>query len=263
MNLTKTFSSCFKKLGNTVKDHSPELLAGAGLGLWVVSSINAVLAAPKAYNDIQKKKSELNTEKLTVKETVKTTAKYYAGPLVGAGLGTACIIASVTSSNKRYLALSSAYEFANETFQIYRDKVVETIGEKKEQSIQDKVAQERLDRNPLSDTSQVIITGNGESLCYDSFSGRYFKFDIGNIKHVENQLNDRIVHMNYVSLNEMYSEFGLEHIDLGYELGWNIDTVPHSTLLKFQLSSKLATDGRPCLVIGYNIEPKPKYEMFG
>lgn len=263
MKFSESIKNGFKNLKGVTNKYAPEILAGTGIGLWIVSSVNAVLATPKAYADIQKKKEHLTKPKLTVKETVTTVGKYYAGPLIGAALGTGCIITSVTTSNKRYLALSSAYEFANETFQIYKEKVVETVGEKKEKAIQDKVAEERLNRNPKDETTQVIVTGNGESLCYDSFSGRYFKFNIGDIKAVENQINADLINFNYVSLNDLYSHFGLENIDLGYSIGWSIDTVPNRGLLKLNLSSKLTKDNTPCLVIDYNVPPQDKYEMFG
>lgn len=263
MKLTENFSKLITKIKQGATNHAPELLAGTGIGLWILSSIDAVSVTPKAYADIEKKKEHLTKSKLSAKETVQTVWKYYVMPVTGAAIGTTCIIASVTTSNKRYLALSSAYEFANESFQIYKDKVIETVGEKKEQQIQDKVAQERLERRPLENSSQVIVTGNGESLCYDSFSGRYFKFNIGDIKKVENKVNERIIHMNYVSLNEMYGYLGLEYIDMGYELGWNSDMVPSSSLFEFRISYKGAKDGTPCMVLDYNVAPQTKYDMFG
>ena len=54
-----------------------------------------------------------------------------------------------------------------------RKKVVEAVGEKKEKKIQDAVAKERIDSHPVG-TSQIIITGKGSELCYDTVSGRYF-----------------------------------------------------------------------------------------
>ena len=62
----------------------------------------------------------------------------------------------------------------------------------------------------------------------------------------------------YVSLNDFYEELGLEPSDLGSKMGWNIDM----GMIEMDFSSQLSDDGRPCLVIDFNIPPKYGYSKF-
>ena len=133
----------------------------------------------------------------------------------------------------------------------YKDKVVETIGEKKEQTIRDKVAEEKMKKNPVS-SSEVFITEKGNTLCYDTISGRYFKSDIDRIKRAENAINKQLLDEMYVSLNDLYDELDLDHTKLGDELGWKID----DGLVELYFSSQLADDGTPCVVMDFTRAPK-------
>jgi hypothetical protein len=56
----------------------------------------------------------------------------------------------------------------------------------------------------------------------------------------------------YISLNEFYAEIGLKPTDIGYDLGWNIDDGE----IDFDTHAIIADDGRPCIVITYNVAPK-------
>ena len=56
----------------------------------------------------------------------------------------------------------------------------------------------------------------------------------------------------FISLNEVYDEFGIVHDDeLGDDIGWNVDNE-----LEFTISSKIAENNEPCLVVNYVIAPR-------
>ena len=52
--------------------------------------------------------------------------------------------------------------------------------------------------------------------------------------------------------DEFYDELDLPHVDLGDDLGWNLD----EGLLDLDFGSQISDDGRPCIVINYNIAPR-------
>ena len=136
----------------------------------------------------------------------------------------------------------------------YKEKVTETIGEKKEREIRDKVAKDKVDENQASKAT-VVVTGKGDSLCFDVISGRYFKSDIEKIRKIENDLNRQMLTEMYISLNEFYDELGLDHISIGDELGWNVD----NGLIELNFSSQISDDGQPCIVVDYKIGPTYNY----
>jgi len=234
--------------------YSPEILTGLGLCNMITSTILAVNATPKALELIKDKEKRVN-DKLTNKEIVQTTWKEYL-PAVSFGIsGIIFIICGCHINSKRSAALASAYAISERTLLTYRDKVIETIGEKKEKVIREKMNQDEINKNPPS-KNQVIITSKGNTLIKDSISGRYFRSDLDNIRKVVNELNRCITHQNYISLNEFYKSIGLDPVKDGDRLGWNID----DGLIELDFDTCLAENDEPCICIDYSRPPKPNFD---
>ena len=221
----------------------------------VTSTVLAVKATPKAYLLVNDRKDELEVEKLPVTELVKTTWKCYIPAAVTCGASIACLVGASSVNLKRNAVLATAYKLSEAALSEYKDAVIETIGEKKEQSVRDKVAEERLKKNPAS-KSEVIVTGNGTTLCYDPVGNSYFKSNIQQIESAKNKLNARMLSENYVSLNDFYDELGIGPTKLGDDLGWDIYK---DGLVDITFSSQLAEDGTPCLVMDYSVAPRYEY----
>lgn len=251
-------SNIIKDVQTTMAKRSPEILIAIGIATAMSATVLAVKATPKALKLIEEKKKEERKDELTPMETVKTCWKCYVPATVSTVVSVACLIGSNSVNAKRNAALATAYKLSETALSEYRDAVIETIGEKKEQIVKDKVAEKKLEKNPVSQ-SNVIVTDRGTTLCYDSTSGRYFNSDIENIRRAENRINKQLLEDMYVSLNEFYDELDLEHTELGDQLGWHLD----DGLIQLDFSSRLTDDGRPCLVMSYNIAPKYDYYKFG
>lgn len=246
-NLSKVFGNVRTALSN----HSPEILTGIGIAGMVTTTILAVRATPKALQLIEEKKKEEQVEKLPPVETVKTTWKCYIPATITGVTSIACLIGASSVNARRNTALATAYKLSETALTEYREKVVETIGEKKEQAVRDAVAKDKIEKNPVNQR-EIIVTGKGDTLCYDTLFGRYFKSDIEKLKRIENELNRRMRDEMYISLNEFYYEVGLEEVAAGHDLGWNIDR----GYIELDFSSQLTADGTPCLVVGFSIPPK-------
>lgn len=244
-----------KSIKGVLERHAPEILTGIGVAGMVTSTVLAVKATPKACLLINDRKDELEVEKLPVTELVKTTWKCYIPAVVTCGASIACLVGASSVNFKRNAALATAYKLSEAALSEYKDAVIETIGEKKEQSVRDKVAEERLKKNPVS-KSEVIVTGNGTTLCYDPVGNSYFKSSIQQIESAKNKLNARMLSENYVSLNDFYDELGIGPTKLGDDLGWDIYK---DGLIDIAFSSRLAEDGTPCLVMDYSIAPRYEY----
>lgn len=250
-------SKFFKNLSTWSVKHSPEILTGLGIVGMATTTVMAVKATPKALKLIEAKKNQLETETLTIADTVKTTWKCYIPAAVTGVTSIACLVGASSVNARRNAALATAYNISKMALTEYKDAVVETVGEKKEQAVRDVVAKKKVEKDPVQNT-EVIITDKGTTLCYDGVFGRYFRSDIDTIKRAINSINRDIISDMYVSLNEFYDEIGLEHVDIGDELGWNID----DGQIDVYYSSQLAADGTPCLVITFNVAPKYNFYKF-
>lgn len=231
------------------KKHSPGILTGMGVAGMVTTTVLAVRATPKALTLINQAEDEKG-DNLTPVETVKACWKCYIPAATTGIVSTACLIGANSVHARRNAALATAYKLSETALSEYRDKVVETIGEKKEKAIRDEINKDKVDNNPVSQ-NKVILTDRGNTLCYDPLSDRYFKSDIYRIEKAQNIFNKRLLDEMYLSLNEFYDEIDLKHIDLGEDVGWEVN----KGFMEINFSSQITDDGTPCVVIDHLIPP--------
>lgn len=254
MNLSNATKQVFKAL----KKHSPGILTGIGIAGLLATTVMAVDATPKALKLIEEKKQELQVEKLTVKETVKSAWKCYIPAAVTAIASTACIVGASSVNAKRNAALATAYTLSETAAREYKDKVIETIGEKKEREVMDSIAKDKIEKNPVS-KSEVILTNKGDTLCFDPWSSRYFKSDAEKLRKAINDLNYQLINEGYVTLNDFYYDIGLDDTKPGETLGWNINK---GGQVQFRFSSQVTDDGTPCLVLEFTNPPTYDYSQY-
>ena len=266
-------SNFFRIAKEAVSKYTPEILTGIGVAGMVTTTVLAVKATPKALKLIEEEK-ERKTEQnrveakrlhhdafsvcnhLTRTETIKVAWKPYIPAIVTGTVSTACLIGASSVNFRRNAALAAAYKFSETALAEYKEAVVETIGEKKEKMVKDKVAENRVESTPVEE-SKVIVTGNGTTKCLDMITGQYFYSNMEAIKKVENEMNHTMINDGYVSLNMVLKALGLESSKL--DLGWSHD---RTGLLKFYFSSHLDKDGTPCLVLDYDEAPIYDYDRF-
>lgn len=252
-------SSFSKQAILTFKKHSPEILTGVGIAGMLTTTVLAVKATPEALRRIEKKKRDENHRTLTVMQTIQVAGRCYIPAAVTGVVSTACLIGASTLNGRRNAALATAYSLSETAMHEYKNKVVETIGEKKEEAIRDSIDKDRIERNPPSQEI-LMAEGNGKTLCYDALIGRYFYSDIETLRHAANRLNRQMTMMSepYISLNEFYMEIGLSVVEIGEDLGWNVS----KGLIELYFSSQLANGSTPCLVMSFQTMPDYKYSEF-
>lgn len=250
------------KLIGTVKTalskHSPEILMGVGIAGMISTTILAVRATPKALMAIDDACNEKDVPYLTAAEKVKACWKCYVPAAITMTVSTVCLIGSNSVSTRRTAALATACKLSESALAEYSEKVIETVGEKKEQAIRDKVAEAQVANNPAS-KSDVIVTGDGDVRFFDPMSGRHFNSSVDKVKRAENELNRRLYHdmYGYVTLNDFYEEINLDTTDVGDMVGWNVNRK-----VDIGISSQVDDDGKPSIVIDYRTRPEYDFDKF-
>lgn len=233
-------------------DNSPQILTAIGVAGTIGTAVLTGKASIKAYNHIKYETMKNDTAEapyiVTFKDKVFWTWKIYIPPVAAGAITIASVIMANKIGTRRTAAMAAAYVVSEKAFVEYKDQVIKKFGETKEQNVRDAVRQEQMNRNPIGDR-QVVIAG-GNVLCYEPYTDRYFDSDMESIKKAQNDLNYRINNNWYASLSEFYDLVGLPHTEMSDELGWNSDK-----LLEIEFGHALATDGRPCLVINYDVKP--------
>jgi hypothetical protein len=253
MDLLATFHQANK----IMQKNSPTILTALGVAGLITTVVMAVYATPKAVEIIKQEEHERDLdneegapiEPITVPEVIRLAWKEYIPSAIMGAATIACIVGSNSVNIRRNSALAALFSLTETAAREYREKVKEVIGEKKEQEVRDEIAQDAVDKHPLKDNS-IVITGNGNTLCFDKLSGRYFSSNINTIKKIELNYNQLLLRRDYLSLNCLYEELGLETIPMGEDLGWTT-----KYFLEFKFSSRLTPDQEPCLVVDYQVGP--------
>ena len=241
MDLSKIIPQVKKAASN----NSPMILTAIGVTGAVTTAILAGQAGFKAAHVLESER----VDQMEAKEIVQKTWRLFV-PAAGTGLVTiVCIVMANDISKRRSAALASAYTISQEAFREYRDKVTDKLGEKKEQAVRDDIAQDRVMRNPPS----IIIASNANSLCLDSYSGRYFDCDLETIRAAVNSINFQILTEGTASLTDFWDLLGLAKTSESDELGWNTDAQ-----VEVDYSAALM-DGKPVLRIEFRRGPISKY----
>lgn len=253
------FATAFKSVQNAISQHSPEILTGIGIAGMITTTVLAVKTTPKAVELIERdsrRAHDGDPHAYTKTEAIKSCWKCYIPAAISGTVSIACLVGANSVNARRNAALATAYKLSETALADYRDKVVETIGEKKEKDVRDKVNKKRIDEKPVQ-SNEIFKTGRGDTLCYDYLRDKYFETNIDLIKRAENELNKRMIHdiVGFASLNDFYVEIGLEPIGLGDDLGWNTDH-----LIDIHLGAMKTPEDRPCIVIDHINAPKYGYD---
>ena len=253
MNLKKIiksidFKPAMKAVETFGKTHSSEILIGVAIVACISATVSAVKATPVAEQKIEETKEELGVEKLTAKQTVKVCWKYYIYPVLSTGASITAMILSHKMMNKRLNALTTAYALSETALREYRDKIVEMSPEM-DKDAHTAIMQEKIDNLKPED---IVETGWGDTLCYDPWSGRFFK---SNKEHLEASIN-RLAGLMYdefaADLNDLYNELGLKTTRCGDLIGWDNN---HGRAIP-QISSGITGNGIPYLELGFYLDPR-------
>lgn len=224
--------------------NAPHILTAVGAFGVVSTAVLAARAAVPAYKLLQ------DNPEASTKEKIRLTWKIFTPTAISATLSIAAIVCSDRISATRTTSLATATALANTSLKLYQDKVLEVAGEEVAKQVKEKVAEEKV-KNSAPPTSASLVVGDGDVLCYDSHSGRYFHSTVEKIKRAENELNRELLQEMWVSLNQFYDKIGLEGVKMGESLGWSADA-----LIDIMFLGRLSEEGTPCVVIDYSLDPK-------
>jgi hypothetical protein len=253
------FGNLAKRAGKLLADNSPLVLTAIGVTGTVTTAILTGKASFKASDKLRDEHEARLISKrpqLETKEKVELVWKCYvpaAGSLV---MTVACIVTANQIGTRRAAALAAAYSVSEKLVSEYKEKVVETIGANKEQKIRDELAQDRVNRNPV-ESAQVIVTGDGEVLCYETFTGRYFRSTVNKIEAAQNEINREILGCGFATLTDLYFLLKLPRTAQSDEVGWNNDKP-----LDIKFSTTMSDSKEPCISIDYEREPHRDYILY-
>lgn len=240
-----------------VNENLPTILTGVGVvgtGATAYLTGRASFKAARLldHNEIMHYEQTQGLEP-SKKDKVKLVWKFYVPPaLMMTSTMTAIIMANKVSS-RRLAALAVASSITERAFSEYKEKVYEKLGRNQQEKVREEIARDRILKNP-HDTSQVIITGTGDVLCYDMLTGRYFLSSAEKIRRAENRVNKELNNFMYASLTLFYDEVGLPPTTYTDTVGWQ-----GNENLEVNITTIMSDDEKPCLAIDFSPLPSSDY----
>lgn len=231
-----------------VHDNSNTILSGVG----VVGTLStAYLAGRASYISAQvigRKEEDLDRtqDPLTIQEKTKLVWQLYIPAAISGTVTIASIMGASKVSSQRTAAYAAAYSLSERTFSEYKEKVIEQLGERKEQNIHDEVVSDRMKRNPPGDT-HILIADPNKVLCCELYTGRYFQSDMETLRKAQNDINAKIISELYTPLSDFYNLIGLESTTVSDNMGWDSDR-----LMELRFTTVMSSDDKPCIAFEYN-----------
>lgn len=246
--------SAFAKAGELARKHAPELLVGGGIALMGIAGVVSAMKAPDAHYRFEEIKAEQKEEKPEKLEIVKQdtiwAVKSYWMPAMIFSAGAFAVAMAMRVSLKRTELMAGAYAAASVTAEKYRKKISETAGQKVLDKIDSEMAQEEVDKHPKPKQEEHIFsTGNGDTLCYDPVSGRYFRSSVEWVRKAEAAISQELAQNMEVTVNDFYDLLGLPTTQAGAYFGWNVET---ASVPRIVFASQLSDEEEPTLVLQYH-----------
>ena len=246
----------FHNVRMNVSKQKPLILMVLGISGSLFAVADAFKVAPKAQKileEVEATKEPDEKKSKTLWRKTKAVAPIVWPIAVMEGTSIICTISSYKISTKRLSALATAYAISERRFADYQEEVVRQFGKNKEKKVHDEVVAKEVANTPVGGGKEVIMLP-GKTLCYDAWTGRYFQSDMETIRSIENELNARLMEEMYISLNDLYYELEIPPVEIGEEMGWNVDNK-----LSFSFSSTIAPNKEPCLILDYDVYPRFDY----
>lgn len=247
-------STIVRQAQKIVSDNSPAVLTGMAVSGTVLTGYLTYKGTLKAVETLDSEAINQHVDVTLFKtsDKLKLTWRHYA-PAVGTAAATCtCMVMATRISTSRTAAMVAAFTISERAYDQYKDKVVEQLGENKHVKVRDAVAQDQVSAAP---GGSLVVVGDGDVLCFDRWSGRYFQSNMEALNKAANRINHEIIHGTYASLSQFYDEIGLEHITTSDELGWD-----SNNLLELEFSTVLYKEKTPCIAIGFNVVPSRGYD---
>lgn len=298
IKLPAKIAPVISKAGFTIKKNSPEILVVAGVVGTVTAVVLACRATTKVEGVLTEHKDRLDTiheaeammddlgitEKDIQRDTIVIylqtafkVARLYTPAAITLLLSLTSILVSHNIMRQRNASLALTAAAITQSFDEYRARVAEKIGEDAEKELRydihnEKVETEVTDENGKTKKKKVDEKITGGNLCspyariFDELNPNYEKdpeINLMFLRRCERYANDRLHANGFIFLNEVYDMLGFQPSKIGQSVGWIYDpsNKDSSGYIDFNLydtrkqSSRDFVNGlEPAVVLDFNVD---------
>lgn len=250
-----------KAILKALNDHKTDIKFGVGVAGLLSTSVLVGIKTVKSVKDVENYKE--THENVTTKDVIKVVLPNYILPVLTASASTGLVLSArkdLVTVNAGLAAACTFYETSIKDI----ENAIHSASEETREEITSKIAEKQVEKAPEQTTTivkEIIFEGSGDVPCYDAISKQRFNSKRETIREKINNLNFRMSsgQVFSVSLNEYYDELGLQHTEVGDEIGWNVV----DGLIDVYFSATTDDEGVPRLVVGFYNLPKYGFDRCG
>lgn len=261
VEIIKTVSRTFHKVGFALRKHSPEILVIGGAVGVVVGTVMACKASTKVGEIIEDSKTKIDAIKeyaerpevieageytdmdrkkdLTIMyaKTGLEVAKLYAPAVFVEAVSLGCMLKSHNIIRKRNVALAAAYATVDKSFKEYRGRVIERFGQEldkelkyniKTREVEEIVVDENGKETPVKRTVKTMddVIQSEYAFFFDDTCSGWTKSAEANktfLLQTQRWANEKLQAQGHLFLNELLDMLGAPRTRAGNEVGWVYD----------------------------------------
>lgn len=211
------------------------IFGALAIGGLVATAVATAWGTAKATRKIDEVKPE------TKKETVKLVWKYYIPAGIAMGVTIISDVCFYRIGLKEIAALTASVSYLTANRDKLEKKFKETVGEEKfeevKKSVRDELVTEFTPKKIERQKFPAELTGCGDTLFQDGWSGRFFRSDPYSVTDAIKKFNDRWGQGEYLCYNDLYDYWGITPTHQGHEFGWpnNDDEIDTSRDIEFHI----------------------------
>lgn len=211
---------------NKIKRKAPKALKWLGVLGIIGSEVLVAVASFKSARAIDKRKEELGVEKLTFKEAFSIAWKNYILAVLSTGATITSFFTGDSIKDEQTKALSVGYTALEKTVDDYKVKLIEKIGETKQEEVANAVMQDQANdalRNAPKDVNFFQTRNAGDTLFYEPCTGAFFYSTPEKVRAAFLELSEQLLAEDTVYLNDLFYMLHLRPTKLGEIVGWCTD----------------------------------------
>lgn len=261
MNLLQTVKAGLKNGSRFYKANEPLIMTWLGVfGIWLTGGL-AAYETPEFLAALEQEgldDPEIRKERWL--DTGKVVLKSYYPAIISGAATTLCITHSNHESAKRESAAIAMAQMSAQQLKEIRDKIIEEQGEKKLKELDNKIAQDHMDKNPPT-PENTTKNGTGLSLCREPVTGQYFYTNYKAVYDAADEMRKLLWPGDFVPFSEWLWQIAPSIIRnlpsdqrAKYEdIGWQKTSINDTFSISF--GECRDPDGEPCNEIIYYRNP--------
>lgn len=236
MSIKQSITTAVGRAGLKTKKQSPHIFFAVGIGGALISTVLACRATLKLEETVDEIKKDFEQVRLQKHDSetdyrrelsiayirgANKLIKLYGPATIVGTLSIAALTGSHIQMSQRNAALTAAFTAVSRSYDEYRQRVRETIGEEKEQAIYEGCLLDDMDgaedlahvMNKASSFGRIFEPSN-VNWQHDMENNRFF------IECQQSYANLQLQSKGHVFLNDIYDLLGFERTSEGAVLGW-------------------------------------------